>query len=127
MRRDDAEEYTQALGQVVAGGWRQIALGEKLGVPNALGLSTRDWVEQRLGGYIKLSIAERHGAVSELITDGRTQQQIADVLGVSQPTVSNDVSKLIKPPVEPVDAVAGLTATNDVREAHERREASCER
>jgi len=87
----DAEEYTQALGQVVAGGWRQIALGERLGVPAALGLTTRDWVDQRLGGYVRLSIPERREAVAELVNDeGMTQRQAADVLGVDEKTVRRD-------------------------------------
>ena len=59
MNRVDAEEYTQALGQVVAGGWRQVALGHRLGVPAALGISTSEWVEERLGGYVRLSLDDR--------------------------------------------------------------------
>ena len=70
MDAADAEEYTQALGQVVAGGWRQVALGERLGVPDALGLSTREWVNQRLGGYVSLSLAARQEAVAELVGGG---------------------------------------------------------
>jgi predicted transcriptional regulator len=93
---DDAEEYTQALGQVVAGGYRQVALGERLGVPSALGLSTREWVEQRLGGYVRMSIPERREAVAELADEGMTQRQIGDVLGVSPATVNED----LKPPVQ---------------------------
>ena len=66
MKPEDAEDYTQALGQVVAGGWRQIALGLRLGVPKALNLSVDEWVKQRLGGYVKYSIAERQEAVKAL-------------------------------------------------------------
>lgn len=92
MKPEDAEEYTQALGQVVAGGYRQIALGERLGVPKALGLSTRDWVEQRLGGYVKYSIGERRAAVKELAGEGLAQRQIADIMGVDQETISLDMA-----------------------------------
>ena len=88
---EDAEEYTQGLSQIGAGWWRQIALGERLGVPDALGLSTRDWVEQRLGGYIRMSIPERKEAVKELAAEGMEQAEIADVLGVSQPTIHRDL------------------------------------
>ena len=90
MNLEDAEEYTQALGQVVAGGWRQVALGERLGVPSALGLTTRDWVEQRLGGYVRMSIPERREAVAELTEQGLTTRQAADVLGVDHATVARD-------------------------------------
>jgi phage N-6-adenine-methyltransferase len=87
---EDAEEYTQALGQVVAGGYRQVALGERLGVPNALGLTTREWVEQRLGGYVRMSIEETREAAKELKAENpdMSQREIADVMGVSQPTVA---------------------------------------
>jgi len=90
MKPEDAEEYTQALGQVVAGGWRQIALGERLGVPEALGLTVGEWVQQRLGGYVKLSIPERREAVDELAAEGKKNTEIAAVLGVGESTVRRD-------------------------------------
>jgi predicted transcriptional regulator len=90
---DDAEEYTQALGQVFGGGYRQIALGFRLGVPKALGLSIREWAEERLGGYARLSIPERQKAVWELVGEGMTIRQTADVLGVSKSIVAKDVQK----------------------------------
>jgi transposase len=92
MNRDDAEEYTQALGQVVAGGWRQVALGQRLGVPKALGLTTREWVEDRLGGYVRLALPERREAVAELTEEGLSQRQAADVLGVDDRTVGRDLA-----------------------------------
>jgi ParB family chromosome partitioning protein len=89
MSPDDAEEYTQALGQVVAGGWRQVALGRRLGVPEALGISTVEWVQRRLGGYVRLSLPERREAIAELLADGLSQRQAAEVLGVDEKTVRN--------------------------------------
>jgi predicted transcriptional regulator len=53
-------------------------------------MTTRDWVEERLGGYVRLSIPERQEAVAELTAEGMTQREVADVLGVSQPTVARD-------------------------------------
>lgn len=76
MRVEDAEEYTQALGQIAAGWWRQRALGVKFGVPAALGLSIEEWSE-RLGGYVRLAIPERREAVAELEADGFTQTETA--------------------------------------------------
>src|SRR5262245_20869527 len=93
---DDAEEYTQALGQIAGGTWRQIAWAERIGIPAALGLSTRDWVEQRLGGYVRVSISDRRDAVAELTApeedagQGRANVEAADVLGISEPTVRRD-------------------------------------
>lgn len=92
LSREEAEEYTQALGQVVAGGWRQVALGRRLGVPEALGLTTREWVDQRLGGYVRLSIEDRREAVKELTEDGLTTREAASVLGVDQSTVVRDAN-----------------------------------
>lgn len=92
MNPDDAEEYTQALGQVVSGSWRQIALAKRLGVPEALGLSTQEWVDNRLGGYVRLSIADRREAAKELTEEGMTQREVADVLGVGVATVHRDTS-----------------------------------
>ncbi len=105
MKPEDAEEYTQALGQVVAGGWRQVALGERLGVPKALGLTTREWVEGRLGGYVRMNIEDRRPAAKELASEGMSSREIADVLGVTHPTVLSDLShgKDLPPPPEPDD------------------------
>lgn len=96
MDPEDAEEYTQALGQVGSGFWRQIALGQRLGVPYALQLTVEEWVEQRLGGYIRLSIPERREAVKELTApvekggQGLSNRQAAAVLGVAAKTVDRD-------------------------------------
>lgn len=112
MNRDDAEEYTQSLGQIVGGSWRQIALAKRLGVPKALGLDTETWVRERLGGYIRLSIDERREAVKNLTEDGHSTREVAEVLGVSNVTVFNDVKKLT-----PLDAVATLAADEKVERA----------
>jgi hypothetical protein len=96
VKRDDAEEFTQALGQIAAGSYRQIALAMRLGVPQALGLSLPEWVNGRLGGYIKLSMGDRHKAVQELTAPeengglGLSKRQAAIVLGVDEITVRRD-------------------------------------
>lgn len=89
MNPADAEEYTQALEQSLSGGWRQTHLAVKLGVPQSLGLTVSEW-QQRLGGYIKLSVPERREAVKELTDEGLSSRQAADVLGVDHKTVVND-------------------------------------
>lgn len=93
MKPEDAEEYTQSVGQVIAGGWRQIALGQRLGVPQALKLTTEQWVNGRLGGYVKYSVEERKAAVQELAADGRSERDIKGVLGVNRKTVRQDLGK----------------------------------
>src|SRR4029434_5912993 len=129
MTKDQAEEYTQALGQVVAGGWRQIALGEALGVPKTLGLTTPQWVEKRLGGYVKLSVQERRTAAQELKAEGKSGRAIGRVLGVDHATVLKDLGE--KSPLnktasknqeEPrgdhsaLDTITALAATPEIRE-----------
>lgn len=91
MEIEDAEEYTQALGQVSAGGWRQILLGVKLGVPDTLGLSTEEWVNGRLGGYVRLSLPDRREAAAELAAEGKSVREAAEILGVSRETVRRDL------------------------------------
>jgi hypothetical protein len=91
INRDDAEEYTESLGYIGAGWWRQIYLAEKLGVPKAMGLSLREWVDDHLGGYIRLTLPERREAVAELTAEGMSSRQVADVLGVSHNTAAKDL------------------------------------
>jgi DNA-binding NarL/FixJ family response regulator len=97
MNPDDAEEYTQSLGQIVSGSWRQIALAKRLGVPKALNLTTEQWVKERLGGYIKLSVAERQEAVKNLTDEGQSTREIGEIVGVSHTTVAEDVKNLTAP------------------------------
>lgn len=91
MTPDDAEEFTASLGSIMGGAWRQIAWADAQGIPDALGLTTREWVETRLGGYVRLTVGERREAAAELTAEGLTQREVADVLGVDQKTVSNDL------------------------------------
>lgn len=104
MSADDAEEYTRTLGQIVAGSWRQIALAKRLGVPKALGLSTEQWVNDRLGGYIKMSVAERREAVRNLTDEGHSAREAAEILGVSHDTAARDVRNLTPDPLSAVAA-----------------------
>jgi N6-adenosine-specific RNA methylase IME4 len=141
MTQRDAEEYTQALGQVVAGGWRQIALGLRLGVPKTLGLTTDQWVKQRLGGYVKYSVGERQEAVKALANDGLGERKIVGVLGIDRKTVREDLGKPRNGPkgttrtqtrhgipttagpkgtTAPLDVLTGLAAMDALHEASAR-------
>jgi phage N-6-adenine-methyltransferase len=88
---EDAEEYTQSLGQIFGGGWRQIAWAEKQGIPVALGLTLEEWVTNRLGGYVRLAVSERREAAAELAEEGMSQREIGAVLGVGQATIHRDL------------------------------------
>ncbi|WP_146926711.1 hypothetical protein [Cellulomonas xylanilytica] len=97
MNRDDAEEWTAALGQSMTGGWRLVLLAQRMGVPAALGMSTQEWVRS-IGGYVRVEIDERREAARELVApvdqggEGLSQREAAAVLGVGQATVQRDVS-----------------------------------
>jgi phage N-6-adenine-methyltransferase len=132
MNAQDAEEYTQSLSLTVAGSWRFIALAKRLGVPRALNLSVDEWVKDKLGGHVKRSITERREAALELKADGLSNVAIAEVLGVREGTIRNDLasqnceagdkkdkenneaeneaSQNCEPAPGPVDAMAALAA-----------------
>lgn len=98
MNRHDAEQFTQGLGEIGTGWWRTILVATRLGVPEALDLSTEQWVEERLGGYVRLSVPERRDAVAELIgREGLSQRQAAEVLGVDHATVNRDLVQMHHP------------------------------
>ena len=90
MDREEAEAFTSGLGQVFGGGWQLILSAQRMGIPQALGMSTDAWVHERLGGYVRLSIEDRRQAVAELTEAGLSSRQAADVLGVNRQTVMND-------------------------------------
>jgi hypothetical protein len=79
--------------QQVAGGCRVVALGQRLGVPQALGLTVEEWVQERLGGYVRLSIPERRAAVAELMSS----REVSAVLGVGATTVKRDLVQMDRP------------------------------
>jgi hypothetical protein len=90
LRREDAQELSEALGQVGQGGWRTIARLIDMGVPEALGMGGREWAE-RYHGYLKMPLAERREAVAELTEQGKSTREVADVLGIGHATVARDV------------------------------------
>jgi hypothetical protein len=75
-------------------------------VPKALGLSTEEWVRERLGGYARLEIEPRREAVMELTADGFSKAEIAGVLGVGKRTIGRD--RLGPPVADPLDDPAYL-------------------
>jgi ParB family chromosome partitioning protein len=91
ISRDDAVEYSESLGQIGAGWWRQIAWAHRQGIPEALGLDRREWAET-YHGYLKMPIEERREAVAELAEEGYSQREIADVVGVDDRTVGRDLA-----------------------------------
>jgi len=143
MNQQDAEEYTQALGQVVAGGWRQIALGQRLGVPKALKLSVDEWVKQRLGGYVKYSIGERTEAIRALANEDFTEREIATAVGTGRDQVRKALvgtggtkhtrkltakkARLGPGGTKALNVITGLAATNEIRQQAELKASRADR
>jgi hypothetical protein len=92
MNRQDAEEYTKSLSQIFRGSWEQIAWAEGQGIPQALGLTTQQWVKERLGGYVQQSIEERRKAVKILTDEGKSTRQVGEIIGVDGSTVVRDLA-----------------------------------
>jgi transcriptional regulator with XRE-family HTH domain len=130
MSAEDAEEYTRALGQIMSGGWRQLALAQRLGVPEAVGMTTESWVRDRIGGYVRLGLDERREAVRELTDpDGEfqlTQRQAAEVLGISVGTVNGDLRGVQDRTVEEVELEEDVGSDVQSRTAVEFAEQSVE-
>lgn len=115
---EDAEEYSQSLAQIGEGWWRQIAWAFRQGMHEALGMSRREWAE-KYHGYFRMPIEERREAVAELASEGMSQPEIADTLGVGLATVNRDLHANDAPPFQtesqgpPVGAEQEASDSND--------------
>ena len=91
VTKEDAEAFANALKDSFSGSWKQILLAQKWGVPRLLGYaSTKEFVYERFGGYMQLSIEDRREAVLELRSQGESNRSIGQILGVGKSTVDRD-------------------------------------
>lgn len=93
MNANDAAEYSESLGQIGEGWWRQIAWAFRQSIPELLGMTRREWVLQ-YHGYLRMPIIDRREAVAELVAQGMSTRQIADALGVGKSTIAEDLDAL---------------------------------
>jgi transposase len=112
MTVEAAEEYTASLGQIGAGMFRQVEWATEQGVPAALGLSTEEWVTERLGGYMRLDAERRREAILELRDNGWSNRKIAEILGISHQTVMRVLAGPSGP--EELEEVSGDTADSEL-------------
>lgn len=98
LSRDEAEEYTRNIGQVAVGNFGLMEFAKNvLHVPEALGLSFDEWVQERLGGFVRMSVEQRRKAVANLSGEkseggyyAKTATEVAELLGISETTVKDD-------------------------------------
>lgn len=91
---DEAKEYSNSLAKAAAGDYELMDFAiNTLGVPQALGMEPSDWVDS-IGGYIRMTIEDRREAVGELLAEGRSQTQVATILGISKQTIIRDKSMI---------------------------------
>lgn len=90
ITKPDAEEFSQSLEQIGEGWFRQLALGIKLEIPEALNLTRREWAD-RIGVKVR-NRAERINIGIELAAEGLSNREIADVVGVGHSTINRDLS-----------------------------------
>lgn len=93
MKYEDAQEFTDGIGPIGVGMYKLVAWAHKNGVPQALGYNdTRQWVQERIGGYVKYDVETRRGIVDELKGEGHSNVEIGQILGVGEATVRRDSS-----------------------------------
>lgn len=100
MKEEDAIEFTGSLTQIVQGSIGLVKKAHDLGIPKAMGFkNTREWVETHFR-YVQMPIEERRLTVKNLTDEGYSTREVADIVGVSNATVSNDVKNLTEDPTE---------------------------
>jgi len=91
MTADDAAEWSEAIGQVNTGGWRQVVLAVKMGVPQELGLEPAEWAAKYMPELGRVPRKELPEAAKELTDAGLTQREAGAVLGVGQRTIGRAI------------------------------------
>jgi phage N-6-adenine-methyltransferase len=86
----EAREFSEAQAQIGEGWWRLNSWAFRQRIPEALGLTRREWGEE-YHRYLKLAPKDRREAVAELADGGMNNSQIADALGVDERTVRRDL------------------------------------
>jgi predicted transcriptional regulator len=119
MELEDATDLVDSIGQIGSGMFKTLAVLRRNDVHLQLGYSDfGEMVLDKVGGYFKLQAPERKELVQELIDEGMTQREVADVVGVSQKTVSRDTEPNdSKEFSEPHDSVA--VESNDSKQPEE--------
>ena len=98
LTAEAAWEYTESLGQIGEGWWRQLSWGVRQGMPAALGMTTQQWAYRCIGSHARVTLAELPEAARELTSDGHSQREAAAILGVNQSQVSRALGSRDEPP-----------------------------
>jgi transposase len=93
ISKEQAEEFTQNAASLVHIGYKNILWADNVGIPTVLGYeSLRDWVTDKLGGYIRYPIEERREIAKELRANGKSKTAIGEILGVNDGTIGRDLA-----------------------------------
>ena len=111
LTAEQAEEFTHNLGQITARDYGLMDMAiNTLQVPAALGMAPEEWVQERLGGYVRWTVEQRRVAVRELSEDGKNNEQVAEILGISRDTVGRDLAVLSAAQAAPLALKVGESA-----------------
>lgn len=91
-----AERGSDALATVLEGAAKvsHFMADDRIGVPQALGLSPEEWVARLMSGTPRLNVPERRRAVGALHDAGYSNREIGRRLEISEPTVRRDLAAL---------------------------------
>lgn len=93
LTKEDAEQLTQGAAKVFGGQYQQLAVLRSRGVHKLLGFDDfSEYVHERIGGYVRMSIEERRLAAKALAEEGHSTREIGEILGAGHATVARDLA-----------------------------------
>ena len=111
-KAERAQEFSESLGLIADGFWRQLAWAVESDVPKDMGLSVPEWID-RYRPPVQLEPAHRKAAAQELkeSNPSLSNRAIAAILNVSAPTIAADLAppEPEKPQVSEPEPVKNFT------------------
>lgn len=91
MTRAEAEAFSTTIRHQSAGFTGSIEHAYRTGMPELLGMTLLEWIDEFVGGGVRIATDERRAIAARLRDDGLLQREIGAILGVDQATVSRDL------------------------------------
>lgn len=86
ISQEDAREYSESLAQIGEGWIRQVLWASRQGVPQAEGLTLREW-KRKYYGHLRVPIDELPDVAAEMRDEGYTLREISDATGAGYGSV----------------------------------------